>query len=1335
MKALIQEAIFTGKDAILHVLLFMTQFLKGLNGSLIRPYNPYVMRILRPLKSLYDLSSTDCNIKTEVRCINSSIIFEIDTLCEAIGIKIGEIFDIKDEANMSGQSREFVYDTKVDLPKEMPYIGYEVEHKQIGQVPEHSPHPQHMKYVYQIHLVSVLNTVNETNMVAKSQELTNLLTPISVKWFLVYLVNERVVKGGVLLKAFADIVACADQQFPCSLELAVSEILKTVKAIFRRLPACGMDEEKRKGLLYLGRSLRRLIALRNPSNFFDFNFNLKELLQQSKQYSQDVQAHVITFVSEYLNNEDDSASHSNSPHTIEELLEILNTKEKNFGEDALTRASSPEYCYIAFKKRRCMWELLENSLLQQTMPFIKSVYEMHKNYLNGVGECIRSSEKVVLSEIVKLLKRYMNKRFPKRSVFSDKEIQEIRKAVNAIVESHTSRILQCIHDTMPNFIYSELSKFKRDIDKSPGRILANSLTMQLLPACLAYFKVSTVAKAMENLWLGPHFVSKSSSSTKDYSQRDWKSALDICGLISKAIKLTYSNRPYSNAVSELRNIFEIIINAKPRTFNHIRRRVCHNLLVLFLKNFNSRATKERANIYLQVVKMLRILQCPFWTKETITNEWIQLVESETHERSQKKLQNSFIWNWEAIGELLEEGLISRPKLDNLLSLNIKAGNKRAVTLLLNLLDRFILPPIFGNKRDEDPIDRNQGANLSTYLAGGLFRVTHKRDFAVLNDFDLQKSTKALMNLQIFKLIHRQNFNLRLNFTCARIRALLDWDLLGAIVDDMLSEEYRLGAEEKDEPVEMKVFTKRAIFHWFNEYAERKQSDPSTFDGLFDEWMDSCNWTKTISELPKMAVFLRVCISLAFDNFKAISQFGDLIDLMITSSKRISNLIPVQKHLLGHMFGKLGRTLMQHHDDVSCEFNPRPYQIFLLKLFERLLMHFPAVVERDQSEKYCEIHRFIPIVFGHLLHQLRPCRVSKFAPGFMEILQNEFLMKCFCSMTNGHPIPVEKFKDSQKLYRMIYAQLLRDLTSHVILGKKCKLETRLINLWQKILNKYPDFICEFYHYFSKVTSVSKSILRNILAFARPSPSGCLLDELYEYTMKAEDRLPPLTRQSANSDIRSGRPAKSNLLDDYLSRYLTVSVLGRSPKFEEKEAAALQINMILYFEVALRQMRVSYGVLNNSKYYPGFLADLVIYLGLQAFWKAQLKIYRPDDPTAMALLPEMIFLESFLQHLHKDDQYILVCFLVGELRYKNLWTRIFSQCLLVLLRKSSDSNLKSMIIRVLIEYLQYGSFQSDGLLFVCCNIRRNLDFPELLKCFSNEERALFDNARKLCTNANC
>ncbi|VDO10154.1 unnamed protein product [Rodentolepis nana] len=137
MKALTQDAILAGKDDILHVLRFMTQFLKGLNGSLIRPYNPYVIRLLRPLKCLYDQSSTDCSIKTEVRCINSLISFEIDTLCEAIGIKIGEILDIKAEAsgitsmttfkaNVSGQSTEFSSDSEVDSLKEMPYIGYEV---------------------------------------------------------------------------------------------------------------------------------------------------------------------------------------------------------------------------------------------------------------------------------------------------------------------------------------------------------------------------------------------------------------------------------------------------------------------------------------------------------------------------------------------------------------------------------------------------------------------------------------------------------------------------------------------------------------------------------------------------------------------------------------------------------------------------------------------------------------------------------------------------------------------------------------------------------------------------------------------------------------------------------------------------------------------------------------------------------------------------------------------------------------------------------------------------------------------------------------------------------
>ncbi|VUZ50956.1 unnamed protein product [Hymenolepis diminuta] len=84
MKAFLYDAILESKDVLLYVLAFMTQFLRGLNGSLIRPYNPYVIRILRVLKLLYDQRSTDCDIKTE-----------INALCGAIGVKIEDISDFK----------------------------------------------------------------------------------------------------------------------------------------------------------------------------------------------------------------------------------------------------------------------------------------------------------------------------------------------------------------------------------------------------------------------------------------------------------------------------------------------------------------------------------------------------------------------------------------------------------------------------------------------------------------------------------------------------------------------------------------------------------------------------------------------------------------------------------------------------------------------------------------------------------------------------------------------------------------------------------------------------------------------------------------------------------------------------------------------------------------------------------------------------------------------------------------------------------------------------------------------------------------------------------------
>lgn len=1056
------------------------------------------------------------------------------------------------------------------------------------------------------------------------------------------------------------------------------------------------------------------------------------------------------------------------------MLKNINAKVTNFGEDTLTRASPSEYCYIAFEQKGCASKLLENPWVQQDMAFIKLIYEMHQNYLNedsqhvpnpiqvlsnldfqvirsslissskyinsnivrkarsiiedhglfwpifyAVGEFIKSGDKTVLNEVIQWLKRFMNSDFPKRNTFNDEEIQKIRNAVNAIVDSRTDRILQHIQDIMPDFIYSELTKLSQEIDKSTGMLLANSLTMQLLPACLAYFKMNTVETALERLMLWPHLSGKDASSAKGHSQSDRKLALGICKLISKVIKLTYSNRLHSNAISQLGNIFESIIIEKPQNLDRIKTLICHDLFFLFLTNFNSQAEKESRNIYLQVVRMLKILRCPFWNKETITNEWIQLVRGEIDVRSQQESDNSIIWNWEAISELLEESLIDHLKFDSLLSLNVKVGNERAVKLLLNLLDRFILPPIFG-KRGEDSINRMLGKNVSTYLVTDLFVITHKRDFAVLNEFDLPKSTKALMDLQKFNIIRCRKFNLRLNVTCARIRALTNWDLLEAIIDGMPLKGFRDGVGEKDETLEMKLFTKKAIYQWLSEYVERKQNDPSPFD----EWMDSPNWPKTISGLSKMAVFLRICICLAFDNtlnFIAVSQFEALIDLMISYSKRFSNMIAIQRRLLIHVIDKLGRTLMQHHENNSCEFNPKPYQIFFLKLFEKLLAHFPAINEPDQSEKYWEINRFIPIAFGYLLHQLRPYRMPKFASGFMEILQNDFFMKCFWIKTSDHTIPVERFEETLKLYRKIYAQLLSDLTSHVILGReRSQLETRLIKLWCKMLYEYPDFICEFYHYFSKVISVSKSSLRNIVAFAKPTTSGCLMDELPEYTLNAGHRLPPFAKQSIDSDIKLGSPVNLNLLNDYLSRYHSISVLERSKDDNERETAATQINMVLFFEAVLRQRRLSYEVPNHNTYYPEFLADLVTYLGLHAVQNAQLKNYLADDLKTVALLPEIVFLESFLQHLHECDQYILVCFLISQLRYESLWTLFFSQCLLVLLRKLTDSRLTDMIIRILIEYLQYEAFQSDGLLFVCRNIKEKLDFPKLLKHFSDDER---------------
>ncbi|KAM7533189.1 hypothetical protein Aperf_G00000121003 [Anoplocephala perfoliata] len=885
----------------------------------------------------------------------------------------------------------------------------------------------------------------------------------------------------------------------------------------------------------------------------------------------------------------------------------------------------------------------------------------------------------------------------------------------------------------------------------------------------------------------------SSSSSMEYCCKSLAS--QICDNISNLTTLISADSPHSPVLRILQEFREIAL--QPASVDALAT-LAFYALFSFMTNYSLFEEEDDIKrIHLSIFKTLRQLgQQGSWIKDQVTQAWICSVEGESllgmgvHASmsgmrtsalnlesfsGRKGVMSTWTWNWEAFVELLRHQLIHLHQIDDCLARKIEASHPQAVTFTLNLLDKFVLPALAGTPRDTGDVKLGQLGMNSTQVVqtalGSLFKVAHKREFTVLNEFDLWRSMRALERLQATTALLSNDFSLRLHLTCARIRALMDWGLFESEavrrLVDKDTEEYRAlfvgisRSKEIDEFEKTKGFVENACNWWWCRYKGR-DSSRSNLESLIDQWLAYLSTSKIVKDNEDVVRFFRTAITLIIDeairNLKSLRsnehEEGDsqrakldaFAGLLAICVKRSTGATGSKSKiiLLNRILGMLGGKLMQLHEITSDDFEPIPFQRILMKLFTELYEIISAASGPDQKPDervgtWSTLLEYIPIAFGSLLHLLRPSRMPKFQLAFLEIIRDGH----FINRMLGGTEPDLISKELRMAYRGIYAQLLADLTSHVAFffknGVANALLTRLYSsvcdLWCSLFFEFPDFISEFAFYFSNFLTISTCLLRNLVTAAKPdnirstrsgspsAPLGGRLDHLEDpigYVMEAGNRLPPLLRADIDSYLATRLPIDfpyklhlmlqrvdsvaallvnpPPLLTSALSVMRSSKQMSTASKGDEAKCliklnnAATQANMSIFWAAVGSQTLSTYGLNTSVPYITEMLSDLVVYLcitGVKALRESKLSV------ETVANTPQIEILKSLLRNSDEGGQYLLISCMVKQLRYYNSHTCYFSHCLLHLFSITSETKLRELISRLLIEHLIINAPRSDGL----------------------------------------
>ena len=550
------------------------------------------------------------------------------------------------------------------------------------------------------------------------------------------------------------------------------------------------------------------------------------------------------------------------------------------------------------------------------------------------------------------------------------------------------------------------------------------------------------------------------------------------------------------------------------------------------------------------------------------------------------------WNWEGFAELLKVHVLYLTQIDAYLASKVASGHVKATTFVLNLLDHFVLPVFVGSLSSFLPIDdvllanqlaSNTTRTISTQL-GNIFTVTSKREFTVLNEYDLWLTIRALLEQQKGTLVTPGDFNLRLRISCARVRALMDWGFfdtepLSLYYGNDSTENAALfigcsRAREFDDTPTMKSKTEN-YFRWWVDVFRSSQDNITLEEQALSNLMNAgfLSSDETIIRFFRLTTIL--VIERSLNNLKQAEQaasstnltnnvrsntvfleldaYARLISFVVnragSSMQDVAEANSAKVALLNRVLGIIGGTLMQSHEVRPELFHPMPFERLLVVLYVDLYgaessspsEAAPVTTLKEEETQSLTLHEYIPIAFGRLLHMLRPSRMPKFILAYLEIIS----YRHFVSRLLG-PASLSSKQHVRVAYRAVYGQLLLNMLNYLTYFLHNAVAHKHVNslyvatfrLCLVLFHDFPGFMADYCPLFCNVISSSAIQLRNLILSSEPRRGSSSIDPLNAspvddlaaledpsgYAMEAGSRLPPVLRSEIDSYLVSRTPSK-------------------------------------------------------------------------------------------------------------------------------------------------------------------------------------------------------------------
>ncbi|TNN05691.1 CCR4-NOT transcription complex subunit 1 [Schistosoma japonicum] len=379
------------------------------------------------------------------------------------------------------------------------------------------------------------------------------------------------------------------------------------------------------------------------------------------------------------------------------------------------------------------------------------------------------------------------------------------------------------------------------------------------------------------------------------------------------------------------------------------------------------------------------------------------------------------WNWEAFAEFLRVHVIYFSQVDAYLAQEVAKGHPGAITFVIDLLDHFVLPSptgtslgaaaaaaanyaransstilsqpgasaVVGGAGNPGSSSVNvsvSGANVNYPIIDGSSSAisSTKREFTVLNEYDLWSTLEALRNRVSFLNNSLSTpsltdpLSLRLRLACARVRGLLD---LGLMEQSPLfcNPSCTIGAlyagcsqaHEFDDPPNLQEKVELIMRNWVEIYQSPKQRDPATIDALLSQLtqigvLPSINNSTRFLRLATIFVIERALKQLKLEeqqqqqpqvpngasggsNFSSnpainrvaayveLDAYARLVSILINQlGETPQGEYPNAKvALLNKVLGLIAGTLLQEHEVRRDLFHPMPFERLLVILFVEL----------------------------------------------------------------------------------------------------------------------------------------------------------------------------------------------------------------------------------------------------------------------------------------------------------------------------------------------------------------------------------------------------------------